>query len=138
MSDQPSSNDIVADLRARYKCTVGYTRDIYAAAHFIAEHRDLDVRAADEIERLRRDLAHWKDCHSVTADALAAARAGHELLPAPTVWRRLLDSPYTLHPQWHYTNQRPTIAPEKWEPLYSRASQHPGLGQLKKSGGGDD
>lgn len=31
-----------------------------------------------EIERLQRELAHWKECHGVTADALAAARAGHE------------------------------------------------------------
>lgn len=37
----------------------------------------------------------------------------------PTAWRRLIDSAYTLKPEWIYTNQAPKIAPEKWEPLYA-------------------
>lgn len=44
---QPSSKDLSNELRTRYECTAGCTRDIY-----IPKHRDLDLRAADEIERL--------------------------------------------------------------------------------------
>lgn len=55
----------------------------------IARERTADVRKADEkIERLQRELAHWKDCHSVTADMLAAARSSHEPCGGMTGWKK--------------------------------------------------
>lgn len=41
-------SDLADDLRTRYECTAGFTRDIY-----MPEQRDLDLLAADELERLR-------------------------------------------------------------------------------------
>lgn len=55
---QPSSKDLSNELRTRYECTAGYTRDIY-----MPEHRDLDLRAAAEIERLRRELYYVEDAY---------------------------------------------------------------------------
>ena len=53
-----SSSDLSNSLRTRYECTAGYTRDIY-----IQKHRDLDLRAADEIDRLQRELYYVEDAY---------------------------------------------------------------------------
>ncbi|MGD9590830.1 MAG: hypothetical protein AB7Q37_18490 [Pyrinomonadaceae bacterium] len=53
-------SDISERLRTRYECTAGFTRDIFAP-----EDRDLDIEAADEIERLRQLIAdHNAGCQS--------------------------------------------------------------------------
>lgn len=48
-------SDLPDELRTRHQCTAGFTRDIYSL-----EHRDLDLRAADEIEQYRKALERIK------------------------------------------------------------------------------
>ncbi len=39
-------SDLTNDLRTRYECTAGFTRNIY-----MPEQRDLDIQAADALDR---------------------------------------------------------------------------------------
>jgi hypothetical protein len=65
-----------------------------------------------------------KDCfHAGWVSGKGYARLAPETSVQPVTWRRLIDSAYTLKPEWIYTNQRPTVAPEKWEPLYPNPVQ---------------
>jgi hypothetical protein len=41
---------------------------------------------------------------------LACGRSSHEPEAEPVAWRRLIDSAYTLRPEWHYTDHQPTIS----------------------------
>lgn len=43
----------------------------------------------------------------------------------PIAWRKLVDSAFTLHPEWTYTDQQPTTDLDKWEPLYAAALAAP-------------
>jgi hypothetical protein len=51
----------------------------------------------------------------------------------PIAWRRLLDSAFTLHPEWTYTDQAPTKDLDKWEPLYASAPTLQPIEVIKES-----
>lgn len=91
----------------------------------VSEPRSCNCGARSLAESLRQALSwEWnavsQDALVQIQEALRIALRAHDIetFVQPVTWRRLIDSAYTLKPEWIYTNQAPTIAPEKWEPLY--------------------
>lgn len=91
----------------------------------IHRQRDENVRLEESLET----MAAQRDHLQMEMNRVSALEPP---LPEPEAWCRLIDSPHTLHPQMHYTNQRPTISPDKWQPLYAAppASSQPPEAEL--------
>lgn len=83
----------------------------------------LSNRAADEIERLSSELRLAQGARDYANAMLDRYRATPETEEKPVAWRHLVDSPYTKHPEWHYTEQQPTMEPQRFEALFTQPAE---------------